>query len=394
MKIRHIIQESGQALRTNLLRSSLTIVGIVVGIFAVTAMLALGEGLSQNIIGRISSFSQGDISIQGALSRQDLTWISEQPYVQAAIGTLSISGADVIIGGEDYNVTVSSVLGDFMTVQKFSVLKGEAFDFKDIGFQEQKLVATSDLETKVIEDTGQSLVGQFISVGGQRYEVIGILDIDSPGFSRSDGAVYVPYQTAIGTLSNTSNFGGIGVSLKDSSDFEIAGKHVLEGLNASRFLAPDSDDIFSVSTAQSIIESAQETTSMISLFLGIVGGIALFVGGIGTMNMMLTTVTERTKEIGLRKAIGARRRDILLQILIESVFLTSIGGIIGIALTAILAIFANNALANLSSVITVIVSWNVVMLATGVAVAIGIVFGLYPANSASKLQPVDALRAE
>jgi len=203
----------------------------------------------------------------------------------------------------------------------------------------------------------------------------------------------VPYQSAVGTLTNTSNFSTLGVTLKDSSYFEITGKHILEGLNTSRYLAPDSDDLFSVSTAQSMIESAQETTSMISLFLGIVGGIALFVGGIGTMNMMLTTVTERTKEIGLRKAIGARRRDILLQFLIESVFLTSIGGVLGITLTAVGSIFANKLLAD-SNVISVIVSSQVVAIATGVAIAVGIIFGLYPANNASKLQPVDALRTE
>jgi putative ABC transport system permease protein len=393
MKLRHIAQESGQALRANLLRSSLTIIGIVVGIFAVTAMLALGEGLSQNVIGRISSFSQGDISIKGTLTLQDLAWVSEQPYAEAAIGTLSVSDADVIISGEDYNVTVSSVLGDFAAVQKFTVLKGEMFDFQDPNLQDKVLVATNDLETKIFEETGQSLLNQFVSVGGQRYEVVGILDIESAGFSRSDGTVYLPYRTTVGTLSNTSNFSTIGVSLKDSSFFEIAGKNVLEGLNASRYLTSDSDDLFTISTAQSMIESAQETTNMISLFLGIVGGIALFVGGIGTMNMMLTTVTERTKEIGLRKAIGARRRDILLQFLMESVFLTSIGGVLGITLTAMLAVFANKVLAD-SNVISVIVSSQVVLVATAVAIAVGVIFGLYPANNASKLQPVDALRAE
>ncbi len=393
MKLRHIIQESGQALRANKLRSSLTVIGIVVGIFAVTAMLALGAGLSENIIGRISSFSQGDISIQGSLTKQDLAWVSEQPYVKASIGTMNINNADVLIFGEEYNAEVSSVLGDFVTVQKLEVLKGEVFDFQDVNFREHVIVATSDLNKKIQEDTGQGLINQTISVGGQLYEVVAILDIEAPGFSRTDGTLYVPYSVAVGTLTNTSNFNNIGATLFDSSYFEIAGKHLLEGINVSRYLAPDSADLFSVSTAQSIIESAQETTDMISLFLGIVGGIALFVGGIGTMNMMLTTVTERTKEIGLRKAIGARRRDILLQILVESVFLTVLGGAIGIILTIFLAIFANKAFAD-SNVISIVVSSDVVLFATAVAIAVGIIFGLYPANSASKLQPVDALRAE
>lgn len=180
----------------------------------------------------------------------------------------------------------------------------------------------------------------------------------------------------------------------DQAYFEVAGKSILAGLNASRYIAPDSTDLFNVSTAQFTIESAQQTTAIISLFLGVIGGISLFVGGIGTMNMMLTTVSERTKEIGLRKAIGARRRDILVQILVESILLTSIGGILGVLLTVVGAYFANKALATSTTPISLLISSNVVLLATGVAIAVGVIFGLYPANRASKLQPVDALRAE
>jgi putative ABC transport system permease protein len=132
---------------------------------------------------------------------------------------------------------------------------------------------------------------------------------------------------------------------------------------------------------------------MLTLFLGIIGGITLFVGGIGTMNMMLTTVTERTKEIGLRKAIGARNRDILYQILVESVFLTGIGGIFGILLAYGGSIIANNVLGD-SSLISVVLSWSVVLNATLVAFIVGLVFGIYPARNAAKLQPVDALRAD
>jgi putative ABC transport system permease protein len=133
---------------------------------------------------------------------------------------------------------------------------------------------------------------------------------------------------------------------------------------------------------------------MITIFLGIIGGIALFVGGIGTMNMMLTSVTERTKEIGLRKAVGARNRDILLQILIESVALTTLGGAVGIGITVIISYFTNQLLANSSFPISLLISWKVVLLAFLVSFSIGVIFGLYPARNASRLQPVDALRSE
>ena len=205
--------------------------------------------------------------------------------------------------------------------------------------------------------------------------------------------ILVPYNKAIGSLTSTKNFSSIAVLLEDSSYFEIAGQHILESLNASRQLAADNEDVFSIETSQAFIETAQETTTMISLFLGIVGSIALFVGGIGTMNMMLTTVTERTKEIGLRKAVGARDRDILLQILIESVALTSLGGFIGILLSLVAGEIANTIFAD-NDLISIIINTKVIMLAAGISIAVGVVFGLYPARNASKLQPVDALRSE
>ena len=210
---------------------------------------------------------------------------------------------------------------------------------------------------------------------------------------RADGNIIVPYKAAIGILSNTSDFSTIGVNLVDQQYYEIAAQHILEALNTSQHLAKDSTTAFSVTTSQEAIQNAIDTTSMISLFLGIVGGIALFVGGIGTMNMMLTTVTERTKEIGLRKAVGARNRDILMQILVESVMLTTIGGAIGIAFTYAGSLIANGLLTS-DSPISIVMSPSVVITAAFVAVIVGIVFGLYPASNASKLQPVDALRSD
>lgn len=393
MKIHHLLLESTQALRGNTLRSLLTIIGIIVGIFSVTAMLALGEGLSQNILGRISSFAQGDISVQGTLTREDLAWVASEPYTKAALGTMSISSADAVAHGEAFTVSVESVLGDLAGVHPFTITQGAAYDFNNADFEEPVAVISDTFEAAVQKKTGASLIQQKFILGGQSFTVVGIMKTTSAGFSRNDGTVYVPYRTAIGTLTGVSTFSAIAVKLKNADDFEVAGKHVLEALNLSRALAPGSTDLFRVSTAQSIIESAQETTATISVFLGIVGAIALFVGGIGTMNMMLTTVSERTKEIGLRKAIGARRRDILLQILLESILLTVIGGAIGIVLTALGALVANNLLGD-SSPIQVLVSFKVVLVATVVAILVGVVFGLYPANRASKLLPVEALRAE
>jgi putative ABC transport system permease protein len=393
MKAKFLISESFQALKSNIMRSLLTVVGIVVGIFSVTAMLALGAGLSSNVLDRLSSFVQGDLTVNGDITYGDFTWISKEPYVDHALAQIRVSNAKVIAFQKDYAPTVQSVIGDYAAVQKYTVVRGEVFNFADTNETAASAVVSDGFADVVKKDTNQDVLGQTITISGQSFKVVGVIKSNAQTFTRGDGVILLPYSKVVGTLSSTQNFSSVAVLLKDSSYYEIAGQSILESLNTSRQLAVDSKDVFTVETAQSFIETAQQTTQMISVFLGIVGGIALFVGGIGTMNMMLTTVTERTKEIGLRKAVGARDRDILLQILVESVSLTTFGGLIGIALSLGAAKIANQIFAS-SSVIKVLVNLQVMLLAALVSFVVGIVFGLYPARKASRLLPVDALRAE
>ncbi|MFZ1987800.1 MAG: ABC transporter permease [Minisyncoccia bacterium] len=393
MNPKFLISEALQSLRSNLLRSFLTIIGIVVGIFSVTAMLALGEGLSANILDRISSFSTGDVTVSGEVTYADYTWITEQTYVSTSLASLSVNNAEVIAFGSDFAPTIQAVVGDYEGVQSYELVEGEVYDWTDVGYAEFVAVVSDGFADAVEEETGQSVIDQPINIGGQKFMVIGVIEASTGGFTRGDGTVLIPYERTVGTLTNTKNFSSVAVLLKDSTYFEIAGQHILQSLNASRQLASDSEDVFSVENSQSMIETAQETTQMLSLFLGIVGSIALFVGGIGTMNMMLTTVTERTKEIGLRKAVGARDTDIMIQILIESIALTTLGGIIGILLSLVGGAIANQIFAD-SEIISVVINTQVIMLAVFISIAVGVVFGLYPARNASRLQPVDALRTE
>jgi putative ABC transport system permease protein len=393
MHFRFLVSEAIHAIRSNALRSVLTIVGIVVGIFSVTAMLALGEGMSANVLDRFSSFMQGDITISGDVTYHDFTWMSEKPYVEHTLASVQVQQVSVVAFDAEFSPTVQAVVGDYTDVQKYTIVSGEVFDFTDPSFAEPVAVVSDGFSDAVTKETGRSVLGQNIRIGSTPYTVVGVIESSSMTFTRGDGLVLVPHATMVGNLTNNKSFSSVAVTLKDSSYFDIAGQDILYGLNASRQLAVDSDEVFSVETSQSMIETAQQTTAMLSMFLGIVGGIALFVGGIGTMNMMLTTVTERTKEIGLRKAIGARDKDILLQILIESVVLTTLGGIIGIALSLGVAKIANTIFAN-SEIISVMVNMKVIALAAIVSILVGVVFGIYPARNASRLQPVDALRAE
>lgn len=394
MKFKFLIKESLQALRHNMLRSFLTVIGIIIGIISVTIMLGLGEGLSNTILDRFNSFSSGDISVSGNITYSDLEWISGRSYVNKALAEKSLPGMSVIISNTSFSPTVKTVVGDYADVQSYDLKEGSTFDFTNPDFKERVAVVSESFQKTVTEEIGTiSMIGQTISIGGQKYEIIGVIDISSSGFGSADGEIIIPYSTVVGTLSGSKEFSSVSVLLKDPSLFEIAGKDILAGLNTARYLSVDSTNIFNIRTSQAMIEAAQETTQMITLFLGIIGGIALFVGGIGTMNMMLTTVTERTKEIGLRKAVGARDKDILLQILAESVLLTAFGGVVGIGVAILLSSLANKVLVH-TNFVTIIVSWQVVILAATISFVVGIVFGLYPANRASKLQPVDALRSE
>ena len=394
MKIISLIYEALQSLKSNILRSSLTIAGIVVGIFAVTAMLALGEGLSANILDRFNSFSTGDITVSGDLTDQDFSWVNNQNYVNDVIASQSLSGVDVIAGGESFNPTISTYIGDYESVANPELISGELFDFNDVNNTDRVAVVNEGFTEKVLEDAGVDISSGSITLNGTRFSIVAVVEGGNSGFGRrSDGNIIVPYASAIGTLTSTSQFSSFAINLVDQEYYEIAAQHILESLNSARYAEKDSSDYFSVNSAQDAIENAQETTQMLSLFLGIIGAITLFVGGIGTMNMMLTTVTERTKEIGLRKAIGARNRDILYQILVESMVLTLIGGIFGIILAYAGSSLANKLLED-NNTIQVIMSWNVVLMAVAVSILVGIIFGYYPARNASKLQPADALRAD
>ena len=395
MKFFYVLEEAIQALRSNVLRSLLTIVGIVVGIFSVTMMLALGAGLSSNILNTFNSFITGDITVAGTLTLADLSWTKEQGYVKAALASMQIRNTSVTALGSTFAPTIQYSVGDYQTVAHPTVVSGTLFDFNDTTFGEPVAIVDEGFVNAVQTLTKQSVASSTIAIGGQQYRIVAVIEGGTGGFGRrGDGTIIVPYHTAVGVLTNSTGFTTMAVSLADQSYYEIAGKHILEALNVSRAVAKDSEDEFAVTTAQDAIKSAQSTTSMLSIFLALIGGIALFVGGIGTMNMMLTTVTERTKEIGLRKAIGARDRDILLQILAESVTLTLLGGVIGIALTYGVSLVANKFLVATSSPISLQLSLTVVILATVVSFVVGIVFGIYPARNASKLQPVDALRAD
>lgn len=392
MNITFLITESIQALRANIMRSILTIVGIVVGIFSVTAMLAIGNGVSQGILDKFNAFSSGDISIQGELLINDYQWLANQKYTKNITAEISIQKASVLVGENEYAPNVISVIGDFVETKPFKTISGEIYNFNDLNFTERSVILSKNFMETLNKDGSKLKVGNQIRIKGQNFTVVAITDISS-SFGRGDGDIYIPYASMVRNLSSKPYFSDISISLKDQTTYEVVSKHILESLTNKRGLKEIDEEKLSVLSSQEFIENAQDTTKMLNLFLAFVGSIALFIGGVGTMNMMLTTVTERTREIGLRKAVGAHNRDILMQILFESIIMTFTGGLIGIGLTYIGSAIATKVLAE-DSMIQVILSGNILIISVIVSIIIGVIFGYYPAKNAAKLQPVDALRSE
>jgi len=243
---------------------------------------------------------------------------------------------------------------------------------------------------------GQTAVGQLVTLNGLPFQVIGVLQSKGgTGFFNQDDQIFVPLSTAQLRLVGNTNFGqgnvvnSIDVEVDKPSDVTLVTNEInqtLTGLHGS-------NTSFSVTSQQDVLNTVTQTTAVLTLFLGGVAGISLLVGGIGIMNIMLTTVTERTREIGLRKALGARRADILQQFLVESVVLSVLGGVIGIAVGWLLAHIMGSVQLG-GSAITPVVSVSSILLATLFSMAVGLFFGIYPANRAAGLEPVEALRTE
>jgi len=203
----NVLREALQALRSNALRSSLTIIGIVVGIFSVTAMLALGEGLSGNIAERFNSFTSGDITIVGDITEQDLNWLQNRPYASVVVGFQSAGGVDTIFAGTDFNPSVQTILGEYEVITGFELISGVAFDFTDPEFSERVVIVNEGFLESVEADSGADASSGIVILNGQRFTIIGVREGGSGGFGRrGDGAIIVPYAAALGVVTNTTQF--------------------------------------------------------------------------------------------------------------------------------------------------------------------------------------------
>ncbi|MEJ2708187.1 MAG: ABC transporter permease [Anaerolineales bacterium] len=409
MNITFNVIEALESLGSNKLRSMLTVLGIVIGVAAVISLLAVGNGATAAITSQIESIgtnlvfitpgstNQGGVaSAAGSantLTTEDASALTQLPGV-VAVAPLEENRVQIAYQGQNANTRLVGTTPPYQTMSNLTLASGSFFsDANESGYS--SVVVLGSAVAQELFTSNQAAVGQLVTLNGQPFQVIGVLQSKGgSGFFNQDDQIFVPLSTAQLRLVGRSNFGqgnvvnSIDVQVDKPKDVTPVTNEINQTL-AARHGSLD----FTVTSQQDVLSAVTQTTNVLTIFLGGIAGISLLVGGIGIMNIMLTTVSERTREIGLRKAIGARRADILQQFLVESVVLSVLGGVIGIILGWLIAHILGHIQLG-GTAITPVVSVNSILLATLFSMAVGLFFGIYPANRAAKLEPVEALRTE
>jgi len=400
--------EALDSLSSNKVRTALTMLGIIIGVGAVIAMLAIGNGTEQAIVGEIEGIgtnllfvatSYEDVTNPEPLTIQDADAINDPvfaPSVAAAAPVIQ-GQVELVYAGLGTTASLVGVTEDYALVQTIELSEGEFFNSAQVN----GLASAVILGTNVAEDLferSDGLVGETVRVAGQPFRVVGILKKEggSEFGSSADDEILVPLTTAQTRLTPRkvkNQVDLIYVSAIDSDSVKSAEDEISLILRDRHNLKLEEDD-FIILTQELFLDFASTVTGVFTIFLGGVAGISLLVGGIGIMNIMLVSVTERTKEIGLRKAVGAKKRDILVQFLIESSLLSLIGGALGIVLGWILSLGVGRIAAASDFLLNPAMTFNSIALATLFSAAVGLFFGIYPANRAAQLEPIEALRSE
>lgn len=408
MNILEAFLEALETLSANKLRSGLTILGIVIGVAAVIAMLAIGEGAQSYITGTISDLGtnlifiasgnpQSEIRNPKPLTEQDAKALKDDilaPSVTVSEPVLS-SRQQVTFGSEKKSTSVDGVTPGYIKVSNYAYLEGEGITDEHILGKASVAVLGVDVADKLF-GRREGLIGETIRIESQPYRIVGVLEPKGGGsFGSQDDLVLIPFSTAQARMIRRSrNSVDMIVAQAASAELVNTATEEIANILRTRHRTPVGEDDFRVISQQSAVSMVSSITNVLTVFLGGIAAISLLVGGIGIMNIMLVSVTERTREIGLRKALGARKLDILLQFLVESSLLSLFGGIIGIGLGWLIAFIVEKVAAATGTVFTPVVGLNAILLATIFSTAVGLFFGIYPANRAASLQPVEALRHE
>ncbi|MBA3723588.1 MAG: ABC transporter permease [Candidatus Levybacteria bacterium] len=403
MNFKELVSAALTALRGNLLRTLLTMLGIIIGIASVILIIALGDGATQSISSQISSFGTNSIFIvpdspgegppQGvqSLTLEDAKAIQNDDTIQniSLVSAAVSTSGPVSANGQNATSTIQGISASYAEIQSLEVAQGEFITVDDEDSLGRVAVLGSEIAGELF-GVGSEPVGESIKIDNRSFRIIGVLaEADTSSFTNPNTAVYIPVTTAMKILLGQNHVGNITV-LADDPEFINSSVGQIETLLRERHdIVQGAEDDFAVRSSQQALSTLGNVTGLLTALFAGIAGISLVVGGIGIMNIMLVTVTERTREIGLLKAIGARQKDILTQFLIEATVLTLVGGAIGMILGIALAVIITK-VANLPLVISPIA----ILASVGVSAAVGILFGYYPAQRAAKLSPIDALRHE
>jgi putative ABC transport system permease protein len=397
-----IVKVGLRSLLANKLRSLLAMLGIIIGVSAVIAMLAMGAGAQQQVMARISAMGTnllvirpGQSGSRGVVSgtAQDLTLADAQALLTDADGVWRVAptvggSAQVKYLNKNTRTSVVGTSTTYLQIRDFAIDKGRIYTDGEVEAMARVAVIGPVTATNLFDISDP--IGEMIKLNGVSFRVIGVLKSKGDqGWFNPDDQVIVPYTTAMKQLFGLDYLREIDVQAKEGFDLEKAQANITAVLRKRHRLQQEADDDFAIRNQADIIQTASQVTQTFTFLLGGIASISLLVGGIGIMNIMLVTVTERTREIGVRMAIGAKRRNIRMQFLIESIIISGLGGFIGVA--------AGTGAAHLIgafSQFSAVVQLKSVLLALFFSAAVGVFFGWYPARRAANLDPIEALRYE
>lgn len=399
------IRVSLRALRANKLRSALTMLGIIIGVAAVIAMVGIGNGATASITSQIQGMGSNLLTISpgqsnsggvsgGSGSSNNLT-MDDVAKIQIgiavkAVAPIASSNAQVVLSSGNTSTTINGTTEGYEVIKNVTMARGRYLTKEDVSSSARVAVLGPTVVENLMGDVNGNIIGKTIKINNVPFQVIGVTTATgSTGFQSSDDMITAPITTVQARLIGKKTVRSILVSATSEALMQTAQDEITATLRKAHKIQAGKDNNFRVQNQADMLATMQNVTKTLTMLLGGIAGISLLVGGIGIMNIMLVSVTERTREIGIRKAIGAKSMDILLQFLIEAVVLSILGGGIGIALG-----YGGSSLVGKALTLSTSISPTSVLVAFCFSAAIGIIFGVFPARKAAAMDPIDALRYE
>ncbi|MFC2059671.1 ABC transporter permease [Chloroflexota bacterium] len=396
-------------LSTHKLRSFLTMLGIIIGVASVISLMSIGRGAQADILSRIETLGSDRITIRpgrvtsggvrGAAGGANTLTLADAEAIVGQISYISSvapsysRNMQLIAGSKNTNASVIGTTADYIQISNLKLASGTFLSKFDYQYGTAVIVLGSEVKEELFGEA--SAIGQEVRIGTNVVRVIGVLESKGSTYGSPDDNTFIPLTTMQQMIAQPRNSQGerlistIDLSVSDENQAGYVVEQMTSLLRTRHGLSPSADDDFRIRSMQEISETMQQTTDTLTILLGAIAAIALLVGGIGVMNIMLVSVLERTREIGIRKALGAREQDIWIQFLLEAALLTFAGGIIGVIVGWAVALVLPRIVQ-----MTTVVSTDIVILAVSVSIGIGLFFGFYPAWNASRLNPIEALRSE